>query len=103
MSPCACAASTSMRFEGRFTMGRVGDDFAEPPMVVTVPPFLIMKTEVTFGMYRACVQDGAHLVRAEEHVGVHLRTSQRHRPRRRPVPHELRHVGRRPGLRPLVR
>ncbi|MEZ4474464.1 MAG: SUMF1/EgtB/PvdO family nonheme iron enzyme [bacterium] len=49
-----------VRFEGgRFTMGRVGDDFAEPPMVVTVPPFLIMKTEVTFGMYRACVQDGA--------------------------------------------
>ncbi|MEZ4473272.1 MAG: formylglycine-generating enzyme family protein [bacterium] len=49
-----------LRFEGGgFTMGRVGEPFAEPPTDVVVRPFQLMKTEVTLGLYLQCVDDGA--------------------------------------------
>ena len=43
---------------GTFTIGRNGQEYAEPPVEVTVRPFLIMQREVTYGMYLACVKDG---------------------------------------------
>lgn len=49
-----------IRFDGgTYIMGRRGVDYAEPPTQVTVRPFQLMKTEVTFGMYLDCVADGA--------------------------------------------
>lgn len=49
-----------VRFEGGvFTMGQVGIEHAEPPTEVHIAPFEIMRTEVTLGMYRECVDAGA--------------------------------------------
>ena len=48
-----------MRIEGgTFNMGSTNLSFEEPIHSVTVPSFEMMRTEVTVGMYRACVDAG---------------------------------------------
>lgn len=44
---------------GEFNMGSFSAEDEQPPHNVTLPTFQIMKTEVTVGMYRACVNAGA--------------------------------------------
>jgi len=48
-----CGGCFRMGTDGRFEADEM------PPHPVTVPPFAIMRTEVTVGMYRACVDAGA--------------------------------------------
>ena len=44
---------------GSFSMGSTNSSNGQPIHTVTVPTFQMMKTEVTVGMYRACVNAGA--------------------------------------------
>ena len=44
---------------GTFSMGSTADINSRPPHLVTLPSFEMMRTEVTVGMYRRCVNEGA--------------------------------------------
>ena len=63
--PCASAVGGCPAVEwvtiqgGSFSMGSNTYSYEQPIHTVTVPTFQMMKTEVTVGMYRACVNAGA--------------------------------------------
>ncbi len=63
--PCASSAGGCPAIEwvtiegGSFQMGSTNSSDEQPLHTVTVASFQIMKTEVTVGMYRACVSAGA--------------------------------------------
>ena len=64
-APCHQAAGGCPELEwveiqgGSFMMGSNFDSSSQPIHQVNVPTFLMMKTEITVGMYRACVEAGA--------------------------------------------
>ena len=52
---------------GSFMMGSNVSSFFQPIHQVNVPSFLIMKTKITVGMYRSCVDAGVCSVPADPH------------------------------------
>ena len=59
-SPAGCPAIEWVTIEGgTFNMGSTKHSDEQPIRSVTVPSFQMMRTEVTVGMYRSCVNAGA--------------------------------------------